>query len=326
MKAIFSSTALILGLMSSAGVYATAPAGATGLCKDGTYNMGATKQGACRGHKGIQDWYAATDASAAVTTTAAPVKATKVTKTTTTTADVTSSTSSAGATGLCKDGTYFTGAKKQGACRGHKGIQTWYADTATTPATTVTTAAPTMTQAKVTKSTTTPSATASSTAPAGSTGLCNDGSYYAGANKQGACRGHKGIKDWYGSAASGAATVGATAAVTTPAVQPTPVPEKKGMFSFLNKKPATSPTTAAATPTTSTTTSTTTTATTTTTQTAPKAVAAGGGVGQVWVNSDSNVYHCQSSHWYGKTKTGSYMTEAAAKAAGARPDHGKACL
>ncbi|MBC7752399.1 MAG: hypothetical protein H7Z73_11925 [Candidatus Saccharibacteria bacterium] len=174
-----------------------------------------------------------------------------------------------------------------------------------------------MTQAKVTKSTTTTSATASSTAPAGSTGLCNDGSYYAGANKQGACRGHKGIKDWYGSAASGAATVGATAAVTTPAVQPTSVPEKKGMFSFLNKKPATSPTAAP--------TTTTTTTATTTTQTAPKAVAAGGGVGQVWVNSDSNVYHCQSSQWYGKTKTGSYMTEAAAKAAGARPDHGKAC-
>lgn len=309
MKVILSSTALILGLMSSAGVYAAAPAGATGLCKDGTYNMGATKQGACRGHKGIQDWYAATDASAAVTTTAAPVKATKVTKTTTTTADVTSSTSSAGATGLCKDGTYYTGANKQGACRGHKGIQTWYATTGVTAA--VTTTTPT----NVTKTTTTTSVTNAGAAPAGATGLCKDGTYNMGATKQGACRGHKGIQDWYGPAA-GAAAVGTTAAVTAPATAaPAPAPEKKGMFSFLNKKPATTP--AATTTTTNT--------TATTTQTAPAAVAAGGGAGKVWVNTGSNVYHCEGSHWYGTTTAGSYMTEAAAQAAGARPDHGKAC-
>ena len=53
--------------------------------------------------------------------------------------------------------------------------------------------------------------------------------------------------------------------------------------------------------------------------------AAGGGPGMVWVNSASKVYHCQGDRWYGKTKAGSYMTEAQAKAQGARPDHGKPC-
>jgi len=119
-------------------------------------------------------------------------------------------------------------------------------------------------------------------APAGATGLCNDGTYYTGSTKQGACSGHKGVKEWYGTAAS------------TPA-----------------KTSAAAPSTASA----------------PTSQATPKtsAPASGGGAGQVWLNTATNVYHCPGTRYYGKTKAGAYMTEAEAKAKGAHADHGKAC-
>ena len=52
------------------------------MCRDGTYWTGATKKGACHGHKGVQDWYAnsaagAPTSNAAATPSAAPAPAGK---------------------------------------------------------------------------------------------------------------------------------------------------------------------------------------------------------------------------------------------------------
>ena len=58
---------------------------------------------------------------------------------------------------------------------------------------------------------------------------------------------------------------------------------------------------------------------------ASAAAVPGGGASQVWVNSMSRTYHCPSDKLYGKSKQGAYMTEAAAKQAGARPSNGRAC-
>ena len=46
---------------------------------------------------------------------------------------------------------------------------------------------------------------------------------------------------------------------------------------------------------------------------------------RVWVNTSSGVYHCPGSRYYGKTKRGTYMTEAEAVKAGNRPAYGRAC-
>jgi len=131
--------------------------------------------------------------------------------------------------------------------------------------------------------------------PSGATGQCRDGTYWTGTTKQGACRGHKGIQTWYGSAGATATTPSSsTPAASTPAAPaaaptaPSPAP------AATPAKPATAP-------------------------------APGGGPGMVWVNTSSHVYHCPSDRWYGKTKNGEYMSEADAVAKGNRPDHGKAC-
>jgi hypothetical protein len=136
-------------------------------------------------------------------------------------------------------------------------------------------------------------------APAGATGLCNDGSYWTGSTKSGACRGHKGVKSWYASVSP----TPATAPATTPAPAAPSASSAPASSAPAAPAPAMSP--------------------------APKGSATtpapGGGAGQVWLNTATNVYHCEGTRYYGTTKAGAYMTEAAAKAKGARPDHGKPC-
>jgi hypothetical protein len=119
--------------------------------------------------------------------------------------------------------------------------------------------------------------------PAGTTGLCKDGTYYSGPTTKGACRGHKGLKEWYGAAPEAAAPGNPAPAAAKPTTAPAPSTGAK-------------------------------------TTAAPS-----GGVGKVWVNKSTKVYHCPGDRWYGKTKTGEYMSEADAKAQGFKPDRGKAC-
>ena len=113
------------------------------------------------------------------------------------------------------------------------------------------------------------------------------------------------VKEWYGTPDSGS-TSGKGAATTTE----TPATSKPSSAApAATPAPATtSKTTAATTP-----------------KTKEIAQAPGGGADKVWLNTESNVYHCPGTRYYGTTKAGAYMTEAEAKAKGARPDHNKPC-
>lgn len=225
-------------------------------------------------------------------------------------------TAPAGSTGLCKDGSYYSGDTKKGACRGHKGVKDWYGGAAAAPAANDAAAPADTKKSKRAKNDDTaaaaPAAAPAGAAPAGSTGLCKDGTYYTGDTKKGACRGHKGVKDWYGASAAAAPAAPAKSAAAAPAAMPAAAPAKPAMPAAASAAPAAAAPMAkpAAMP-----------------AAAPetRAAAPGGGAGKVWVNTESKVYHCADDRYYGKTKAGEYMSEADALAKGNHASHGKAC-
>ena len=152
-------------------------------------------------------------------------------------------------------------------------------------------------------------------APAGSNGICKDGTYSTAASKSGACRGHKGVQTWYTASAATPAAPAAKAAATpapAPVAKPAPPPPAPAPAAAAAPAPAPaapatgkklSPAQAAA----------------------AKTAAPGGGPGLVWLNTGDNVYHCNGDTYYGKTKAGAYMSEADAKTKGGRPAAGKVC-
>ncbi|RYF74979.1 MAG: DUF3761 domain-containing protein [Comamonadaceae bacterium] len=125
-------------------------------------------------------------------------------------------------------------------------------------------------------------------APAGTTVQCKDGSYASPDSKSGACRGHKGIKTWFGGKAEAKPSV-AAAAPAAPATTAAAAPAKKAD------------------------------------KTASTTAAPGGGAGKAWANDETKVYHCMGDRYYGKTKKGEYLSEADAKAKGMHASHNKAC-
>ena len=46
---------------------------------------------------------------------------------------------------------------------------------------------------------------------------------------------------------------------------------------------------------------------------------------KVWVNTNSGVYHCPGTRWYGNTKSGQFMTQREAQSKGYRPAYGAVC-
>lgn len=131
-------------------------------------------------------------------------------------------TKPADATAECKDGSFSTATTKRGACSGHGGIKTWYADrsakaNAKTAAKDAKSAAKdagaatkeaSKSAAKETKGAAKSAARATSgvandvkpkpsDAPQDATAKCKDGSYSHATQHRGACSGHGGVAEWY---------------------------------------------------------------------------------------------------------------------------------
>ncbi|MDX2193796.1 MAG: DUF3761 domain-containing protein [Gemmatimonadales bacterium] len=73
-----------------------------------------------------------------------------------------------GATARCKDGSFYMGDSRSGACSGKGGVAQWLGKLD------------------------------DGSPPPGATARCKDGSWYQGETRQGACSGKGGVKAWVG--------------------------------------------------------------------------------------------------------------------------------
>ena len=176
-------------------------------------------------------------------------------------------------------------------------------------------------------------AQAPAAAPAGTTGICKDGTFSSAAKKAGACSGHKGVKTWLADT-DAKSDDKKSAMVTTakPATAATPAIPAKPAMPAMPATPATAAVPAKpampatpATPATAAVAAKPAVPATPATAAVAEKPAAGAAANKVWVNTETKVYHCPGTRYYGKTKKGEYMTEAEATAKGSHADHGKAC-
>lgn len=158
-------------------------------------------------------------------------------------------------------------------------------------------------------------------APAGTTAICRDGSFFFGQSKSGACKTHGGVKTWYrvpDASAKGASTDSARAPSS-----PNPIVAARSIAESANAPPSTSTAPSRASVE----------AANASAQAVkpPANIAAdqdpapGGGSGLVWASDGSEVYRCEGDRLYGRTNSGKYMSERDAKSKGLKSQSGKAC-